>query len=708
MKTLRVGLIGIALMLLPGAPMLAQTGHDLFQQALVLEQAEGNLGAAIQLYERIADEFAGDRELVAKALVQMGRCYEKLGLTDARQVYRRVIDDFPEQQSEVAIARERLASLAQELAELRRGPTFRKIEIASKPQNGVLSPDGSKLAFVADGVVWAVPLEGNVDPNIAGEPVRLAEVPGAYDFGNNFAWSANGEWIAVNGDDIENTAYLVSVGTGNPRMISLLARSGPLGYRMSLSPDGQRLAYTAYDKTEEYSWYNGHVYVVPIQDGEPLRVSSSWGSGAAFSPDGEFIAYVGFRERDDLPEGAQPWSGDLWVVRSTGGVPVKLTDVDGILSSPVWSPDGRFIAVKGEGNYGRIDGIWVYPLSADASSAGEPTEIVLPKRPVGRLAGWTPQNELGVFMETEYHSAIYTVPAPGGRATQVTPEGHPYYPRWSPDGERIFLRWMRVGADKGPTGVRVAYVPAEGGAVVEVPWPGQPLMSVVPGGGHNVSPDGEQIVIAAAEPALTSVHGGDLWTMPVDGGPLTRLTNDESQERYPCWSPDGQTIAFTDDSNEESEDGGFTAIFVVSTTGGEPRQLTSEADSVGDGAIAFSPDGERIAFFSGDAIKTVPVQGGQPEVLVADVTSGMHSHLEWSPDGSKIAHNVLELSPAGVSGTIWITPLDGGAPEELRTGLPQGARLSDFGWSPDGERIVFLAEFGGDFEFWLVSDFLPQ
>jgi Tol biopolymer transport system component len=312
-------------------------------------------------------------------------------------------------------------------------------------------------------------------------------------------------------------------------------------------------------------------------------------------------------------------------------VPVKLTDVDGILSGPIWSPNGRFIAVKGQGNYGRVGGILVYPVSPDASGAGVPTEIALPMDPVGRLAGWTPDNELGVFMETEYHSAIYTVPATGGRATQVTPDGLPYYPRWSPDGERIFLRWMRLGANEGASGVRVAYVPAEGGDVVEVPWPRQPLMSVVPGGGHNVSPDGKHVVIAAAEPALTPEHGGDVWTIPVDGGPLTRLTNDESQERYPCWSPDGQTIAFTDGLNEESEDGGFTAIFVVSATGGEPRQLTAEADSVGDGAIAFAPDGERIAFFSGGAIKTVPVQGGQPDVLVADVTSGMHSQLEWSP-----------------------------------------------------------------------------
>jgi hypothetical protein len=44
---------------------------------------------------------------------------------------------------------------------------------------------------------------------------------------------------------------------------------------------------------------------------------------------------------------------------------------------------------------------------------------------------------------------------------------------------------------------------------------------------------------------------------------------------------------------------------------------------------------------------------------------------------------------------------------ELRTGLPEGANLSEFGWSPNGERIVFMVLIGGEPEFWLISDFLP-
>jgi Tol biopolymer transport system component len=313
------------------------------------------------------------------------------------------------------------------------------------------------------------------------------------------------------------------------------------------------------------------------------------------------------------------------------------------------------------------------------------------------LTGWTPQDELGVFIESERLLAVYTVPASGGKAVQVAPHGIHYYPRWSPDGERVILRWVRL--DEDPP-VRLAYVPADGGDVVEIQWSGRPFMSRVPGGGHNVSPDGKSIVVSASrEPYGVGGEWPDVWTIPLDGSPPTRLTNDESQEGYPCWSPDGKWVAFTG-WHEESEGDGFGAIYMVPAEGGETRRISSASDGVGPGAIAFSPDGERIAFFSNGTITTIPVEGGHAEVLVAEVNSGWHSQLAYSPDGSRIAHNA--------GGKIWITALDGGAPEELRTGLPEGANHSEFGWSPNGEKIVFMALIGGESELWLISDFLPE
>jgi len=681
-----------------------ETAKELFERALYLEETKGELEEAIEVYSRIVEEFSDEQATAAKAQLQIGICYEKLGMKEAQTAYQQVIDKYPKQTDVVAVARQRLAGIERSLAELNRQPKFRKIEIATKPQNGVLSPEGDKLAFISEGALWMVPLHGRVDPDIAGEPVRVADVPGVWDFYSLMAWSADGKWIAVNGKaDDEDAVYIIPTAGGEPRVVQIPDRGGHAWtHRLSLSPDGQKVAISALElgtREEVPESHNRRIYTIPTAGGEPKLVSSSWARLPSFSPDGQFIAYVGYREREDWRENTErnPYDGDLWVAPLAAGAPVKLASVDGRLRGPVWSPDRKYIAAHhepGKTNVSRE--IWVFPLSPDASRASEPSKILLPRSSMNMLAGWTPDGELGVFIQSDEHSAIYTVPASGGKAVQITPEGQwPYYPRWSPDGKRIYFRTFNEKEK-----VTIVFVPAAGGDPVEVPlqwerW----LVSRVPGGGLNVSPDGEMIVVSAYQEPYDPKEGVDVWTIPVNGGRPTRLTSDGSFEGYPCWSPDGQWVAFTD-WHAKSEDEGFNAIYVVPAEGGEIRQASSEADSVGGGAIAFSPDGERIAFFSGGAIKTIPVEGGQPEVLVAEVRSGRHSQLAYSPDGSKIAHNA--------EGKIWITPLDGGVPEELRTGLPKDVKLSEFGWSADGEKIAFFASIGGEAEFWLISDFLPQ
>ncbi|UCC84476.1 MAG: PD40 domain-containing protein [Gemmatimonadota bacterium] len=712
----------LALTLVAAASGYAQqTAEELYQAGLYQEEVQGNLESAIDLYRRILEDFPDNRALGAKAQLHVGLCYEKLGLQEARQAYRRVIDEYPGYADEVAVARDRLASLQRALAELNRQPTLRKIEIASRPQSGVLSPDGSNLAFVSEGGVWVVPLQGSVGPDIAGEPIRIAEVDGAWDRASLMSWSADGEWIAVNGAaDGEEVVYVIPAGGGEPRVVRMPPRAGFVwGFRISLSPDGQTVAFSAKPESRQGDREDSerYIWLAPTGGGEPEQLTYAPSRLPAFSPDGELVAYVGYRAREDITtevrenleasyDGAL--DGDLWVVPSAGGTPVKLAQISGRVRGPVWSPDGRFIAAhyEPESFPAGSKEIWVFPLSPDASSAGEPTKIALPGESWWLVSGWTPNDELGLFTETESRWAIYTVPATGGKAVQVTPPVQvtpagtyhlrPRYSRWSADGERIYLRW-REGMDQLAA---IAYVPAAGGDVVQVPVLSERrLVSTWPGGGQNISPVGERMVMSAVQRPLDRQEGLDIWTIPLDGGNPTRLTSDRSSERYPCWSPDGGWVAFID-WHAKAEDEGFYAIYMVLADGGEIRQITSEADSVGDGAIAFSPDGERIAFFSGNAIKTIPVEGGKSEVLVGHVRSDEYSQLAWSPDGSKIAHNA--------AGKIWITRLDGGTPEELRTGLPRDAELSDVSWSPDGEKIAFVGSTGGDAEFWLISDFLPS
>ena len=713
--TVAVGLL--MLMALGVGPATAQTGHDLFQQALLKERAEGELGEAIQLYERIVREFAADRTLAARALMQMGQCWEMLGSAEAEEAYQRVVRDFADQPDLVSQAEARLAALmamqrAALAAEVERQPTFRRIEIASKPQNGVLSPDGTKLAFVADSSVWMVPLHGRVDPDIAGEPVRLTEGIGAWDDGNLLSWSADGEWIAVNAvvqagwvGPQWNGIALVNVGARSARVFPVpTARWGGIsGLRVSLSPDGSTLAYSGIDpdlpepESQPAGVHSRYIFTVPASGGTPQKLTRHWSRQPAYSPDGRHLAYVGPLVNglplDDVSAEAagitrndiQVWG--LWMVAAGGGEPVLLASGDGI-GWPAWSSDGAFLAglrrTEGESQ------IWVYRVGQDGAGVGEPVKIDLPRQVWHALAGWTPEGDLGVLIPTEEWAAVYTVPASGGKAVQVSPEGWPFDPDWSPDGERIYARLSDnfIGS-----------VPADGGEWEPIPllwdWP---IATIVSGGGIHVSPDGETVVFAGFEQNERRDGVNRLWTIPVAGGQPTPLTpGGEVGGSFPCWSPDGSLIAFIEDV-EGSDGHGYRAVHLIPAEGGEARIITGETDGVSDASIAFAPDGGRIAFFSEKAIKTASLSGGEPRTLIRIEGSDDDSELAWSPSGEAIAFSQ--------GGRIWVASLAGGEPQEVITGLSGNMRLKHVSWSPDGEKIAFMGVTGGDVELWMISDFL--
>jgi len=129
-----------------------QTAGELFQQALYMEEAEGDLEKAIGLYQKILEQFPEEREIAVKAQLHIGLCYEKLGLKEAQDAFEKVVDNFPEQEEEVKIAREKLSRLLKAKAvieEEEKELTMKKVFTAA-PRDlvGAPSPDGRYLSTV--------------------------------------------------------------------------------------------------------------------------------------------------------------------------------------------------------------------------------------------------------------------------------------------------------------------------------------------------------------------------------------------------------------------------------------------------------------------------------------------------------------------------------------------------------------------------------
>jgi Tol biopolymer transport system component len=675
-----------------------ETAKELLEKAIYFEDTRGDLSGAIEIYNEILDNFAQNSEVAAGALYRLGLCHERLGNQEARKAYSRIIDEYPRQKEEVALAKARLAELDARAANVSRKPTFRKIRIPANPGNGVLSPDGRKFAFASEGSIWVLPIPGHVDPDLSGEPVRLTTPIDAVNVGNaHMAWSGDGKWIAFNVWNKEGLGLYVVSSEGGVLTKIAVSRGGGnnISPRISLSKDGRRLVFSSVDNQAsaadptDISYF---LYTVPVGGGTASRLTDFWAHQPAFSPDGKKIAFARIT--------ASNYSNtkqDLWIINSDGRAPLRLTDLPGYARGPIWSPDARLIAFNFErAGDQRSKEICIIRVPEDGNAPGEPSLIELPSYSTSMLAGWTTNNSIGILMANPRHHAVYTVPATGGKAMQVTPEPQdifgPCYPKWSTDGRTIFLRWG-FGS--------IASIPAQGGKLSVVHDAQETeIVSALPGMGNGISPDGKTIVFTGGKRGGQPIEVG-IWTVPVSGGKPKQIIQSPSptQNRYPCWSPDGKSVAFL---RYKPGPAPIPQIFVASSSGEAARQMTSDNNKVGLGSIDWSPDGKTIAYFSRDnTINLIPAAGGEHKVLLdlGRFNRNWFSDLAWSPDGNELAYTAADQ--------LMVLSLKSGQTREVQTGV-LGKGVQDFyiDWSPDGSKLAFSAAHGGDEELWLMEDFL--
>ena len=108
MRTIFTALLAAALA--QGAQKTGQLEVDL-QAAIQKETVQGDLKAAIAMYEKILARAGANRAVAAKALIRIGKCYDKMGDAEARKAYERVLRDYAGEAEQAEDARTGLAAL---------------------------------------------------------------------------------------------------------------------------------------------------------------------------------------------------------------------------------------------------------------------------------------------------------------------------------------------------------------------------------------------------------------------------------------------------------------------------------------------------------------------------------------------------------------------------------------------------------------------
>jgi dipeptidyl aminopeptidase/acylaminoacyl peptidase len=324
-----------------------------------------------------------------------------------------------------------------------------------------------------------------------------------------------------------------------------------------LSPDGRAVAFvlTSYDlgraKRAKHIWMTD-------ADGRNARQfthGEGEDSSPVFSPDGKWIAFVSGRNGSD----------NLYLIATNGGEASQLTDLSTGVSDPVFSPDGKWIALSSD----------VYPECGADDACNK------------RISRRWADGPLRAHMAD-----------------------HLLYRHWTDwkDGKRTHILVVDVGTgavrDLTPGDFNSPRFQLEG-----------PLQ-------YDFSPDSSELVFDSNhDPDPASSTNSDLWVVPLSGAapPRDITASNPAFDGNPRYSPDGRYIAYRMQKQPGYESDLFRLAVYDRSTGKTGVLTESFRNWVDD--FQWAADSKSLYF-------TAPVEGENPIFQVMLASGAIHEVLE--------------------------------------------------------------------------------
>jgi dipeptidyl aminopeptidase/acylaminoacyl peptidase len=473
-------------------------------------------------------------------------------------------------------------------------------------------------------------------------------------------WTPDGThvWWMYDDGGVYNVWTAPADGSGKPVALTNYTE-GQNGIGGFWSPDGKTFFYP----------HGGGLLAVPVTGGEPHTAwpSAEHGTGFTLASDAARVAFLT----------RQGGSGtDLIVHTFASNADQQVAHAQGNIGSVSWSPDGKrlaFVSSTGGGRGGRG--------GHGARGGRGTTPAMTPEQsPGGRPAG----------TET---SELIVANLDGGGSTTLAHEDAPMQGvAWSPDGVSLTYSSGNTGetiphySSPPEMGAKIIFVATErapGDAkTFAIPVSGGTPHAVAGGSGRGFGGRGGNWLDSAHTLSLRGSADGKTRTweaVDINGGP-PKVLHEEHEDKFfsainttvSSTSPDRKWLLFTADST------GWDQIYVMSTSGGEPVQITKIPGE--HWRAVWSHDSKRIAWDANTAeapgdrqIQFATIGDDPAHAAITTVTSGkgVNTAPEWSPDDARIlyqhtdAQNSPDLYVASANANAKTTRLTSSMPAEI-------------------------------------------
>lgn len=516
---------------------------------------------------------------------------------------------------------------------------YAQAEDAGWIRNTAISPDGKVVAFTYQGDIFTVPVSGGVAKQITSNP--------AYDTAP--VWSPDGQQIAFSSDREFGTyhVYLTSRDGGTAKKLTYLngKRQTPIAFL-----DQETILFECgYRPTKDSGIFPSgsfsQVYSVKTSGGRPRLFTATTMKMPSINKDGR-ILYTDFKGYEDplRKHHKSPVARDIWMWTpdsSATGKYSKITDFKGEDRNAIWIPGEEAFLYLSE-----RDGIFnVY--RATLADPTHPTQLTnFEKHPVRHLSM---DNQGNVAFS--WNGRLYYMPK-GGQAKEL-----PVQVIADNSQQETLFRTYTRGASEA-----------------------------------KLSPNDKEFAFI--------VHG-DVYVANIEYGTTKRITNTPEQERDLTFTPDGRTLIYSSEREDQwnlyqtsikrSEDKTFAYATEL-----EEKKLTHEK-AVPAFQPVCSPDGKKVAYLRDRAaIYVLDLASGKSTEVLDKKYNYSYSDgdqwFTWSPDSRYILTNFMGN---GGWNNVDVALVKADGTQELVNLTETGYNASGARFVLDGKAIAYYCDYAG-------------